>query len=204
MQYRLAGEASAPAAVIDARCALHWAGANAAAFGFDPERILLAGSSAGAHLALMAGLLPASNAIDAAECRNPPRAAAIIDFYGPTDLAALRPGDGGLHPTVARWIGARGDAAEMARAMSPLTWLDAAAPPVFIVHGDADKVVPITQSQHLKRRLDTLGVRSDFFVVPGGGHGKFDAAQRAAIMARLFAWLCTAKIPSNGTCSDAD
>ncbi|MGV3729701.1 MAG: alpha/beta hydrolase fold domain-containing protein [Sphingopyxis sp.] len=204
VQYRLAGEARAPAAVIDARCALHWAGANAARFGFDPDRILLAGSSAGAHLALMAGLLPASNAIDAAECRNPPRAAAVIDFYGPTDLAVLRSGGGGLHPTVANWIGARDDAAEMARAMSPLTWLDAASPPIFIVHGDADKVVPIAQSQILKRRLDALGIRSDFVVVAGGGHGKFDAAARAAMMARLVAWLCAAKIPSSGACSDAD
>lgn len=202
VQYRLADEAKAPAAVEDARCALHWAGANAAALGFDPDRIVISGTSAGAHLALMAGLLPETNAIDTPECRNPPRAAAIIDHYGPTDLAALGGRSGGLRPTVANWIGAHPDAADLERQMSPVNWLSASSPPIFMAHGDADPVVPIAQSQLLAWRLGELGVTHDLFVVPQGGHGNFDAASREAMTKRIFAFLCALEILDKGACSD--
>ena len=202
VQYRLAGEAKAPAAVEDARCALHWVEANAAALGFDSDRIVISGTSAGAHLALMAGLLPETNAIDAPECRSPPRAAAIIDHYGPTDLAALGARSGGLHPTVTSWIGAHPDAADLARQMSPVNWLSASSPPIFIAHGDADPVVPVAQSQMLARRLGELGVAHDLFVVPQGGHGKFDVASREAMTKRIFAFLCALEIVDKGACSD--
>lgn len=202
VQYRLADEAKAPTAVEDARCALHWVGANAVALGFDPDRIVIFGTSAGAHLALMAGLLPETNAIDAPECRNPPRAAAIIDHYGPTDLAALGGRSGGLRPTVANWIGAHPDAADLARQMSPVNWLSASSPPIFMAHGDADPVVPVAQSQLLARRLGELGVTHDLFVVPQGGHGKFDAASREAMTKRVVAFLRTLEIVDKGACDD--
>jgi acetyl esterase/lipase len=202
VQYRLAGEAKAPAAVEDARCALHWVEANAAALGFDSDRIVISGTSAGAHLALMAGLLPETNAIDAPECRSPPRAAAIIDHYGPTDLAAMGARSGGLHPTVTNWIGAHPDAADLVRQMSPVNWLSASSPPIFIAHGDADPVVPVAQSQMLARRLGELGVAHDLFIAPQGGHGKFDAASRDAMTKRIFAFLCALEIVDKGACSD--
>ncbi|HWW59018.1 MAG TPA: alpha/beta hydrolase [Sphingopyxis sp.] len=200
VQYRLAGEAPAPAAVQDARCALHWIGANAARFGFDGRRIVVSGTSAGAHLALMAGLLPAANDIDAAECKNGPRAAAILDFYGPADLIAAREGSPGRHPTVANWIGKRSDPEAMERQMSPVGWLSADGPPIFIGHGDADPVVPVAQSIDLKRRLDALSVPSDLFVVRGGGHGKFDPASQAALTARAIIFLCARRIAAVSAC----
>lgn len=202
VQYRLAGEAHAPAAVEDARCALHWVGANAEAFGFDQSRIVISGTSAGAHLALMAGLLPDANAFDPPECRTPPRPAAIIDFYGPTDLAALGGRGGGLHPTVANWIGPRGDAADQARLLSPIRWLAEGGPPVFIAHGDADRVVPVEQSRLLADRLGHFGVAFDLFIAEQGGHGKFDPATRDGMMKRLFSFLCSAKILRKGGCSN--
>jgi len=178
VQYRLAGEASAPAAVQDARCALHWVGANANSLGFDRKRIILSGTSAGAHIALMAGLLPEKNDVDLDQCQDAPRAAAILDFFGPTDLTAQRAGSAALHPSVARWIGERPDAVDIARQMSPVSWLAADSPPIFIAHGDADPVVPLSQSLDLKRRLDALEVRSGLFVVTGGGHGNFVPASQ--------------------------
>ncbi|HEV7313136.1 alpha/beta hydrolase [Sphingopyxis sp.] len=188
VQYRLAGQAPAPAAVEDARCALHWVGANAARLGFDSRRIVVSGTSAGGHLALMAGLLPPANDVDPDDCKQGPKAAAILDFYGPADLTAT---DGGKrHPTVANWIGTGPGAAAMERRMSPVTWLSAASPPVFIAHGDADPVVPVAQSIELKGRLDALAVPSDIFVVAGGGHGKFDPASQSAMTARALAFLC--------------
>ena len=201
VQYRLAGEAPAPAAVQDARCALKWVGANAVRMGFDSRRIVVSGTSAGAHIALMAGLLPAANDIDAKDCKGGPRPAAILDFYGPADLTSIRGRSGGRHPTVANWIGAHADAATMERTMSPVTYIAADSPPVFIAHGDADPIVPIDQSIDLKRRLDALAVPSDFFTVAGGGHGKFDPANKAEMLARVFAFLCGQHIPVANRCA---
>lgn len=202
VQYRLAGQAPAPAAVADARCALHWVGVHAARMGFDPRRVVVSGTSAGAHLALMAGLLPDANEIDPPECAGAPRAAAILDFYGPTDLTALRPGSAALHPTVTNWIGPRADAKEQARRLSPIAWLTANSPPIFIVHGDADPVVPLAQSQDLKSRLDTLAIPAELHVVNGGGHGKFASASQSALTERLIAFLCARNLPAAASCKN--
>ncbi|MDZ3832714.1 MAG: alpha/beta hydrolase [Sphingopyxis sp.] len=200
VQYRLAGQARAPAAVTDARCALQWVAANAARFGFDPERIIVTGTSAGGHLALMAGLLPATNMVDSDACRDVPKAAAILDFYGPSDLAAASAGSAARHGTVANWIGEGPDAAALERAMSPVTWLAADSPPIFIVHGDADPVVPVAQSIDLKHRLDALEVPSELFVVAGGGHGKFDPESNRAVVGRAISFLCGRKLLDAAVC----
>ena len=202
VEYRLAGAARAPAAVEDARCALHWISANAERYGFDPARIVVSGTSAGAHLALMAGLLPDENAIDPAECRGAERAAAIVDFYGPTDLTATKGPSGAPHATVANWIGERDGADAMARRMSPIAWLRREIPPIFIGHGDADSVVPVGQSIDLKRRLDELAVPADLFIVPGGGHGKFDADSQRMMTERALAFLCGHRIPDPRVCGE--
>ncbi|WP_440513239.1 alpha/beta hydrolase fold domain-containing protein [Sphingopyxis terrae] len=202
VEYRLADAARAPAAVEDARCALHWVDANAERYGFDRARIVVAGTSAGAHLALMAGLLPDENVIDPAECRGAGRAAAVVDLYGPTDLTATKDASGARHATVANWIGEGDGADRMARRMSPIAWLRSDVPPVFIGHGDADPVVPVAQSIDLKRRLDELAVPADLFIVPGGGHGKFDADSQRMMTARALAFLCGRRIPDPRACAE--
>ena len=173
VQYRLSGTARAPAAVQDARCAMAWAAREADRYQLDPARIVVMGSSAGAHLALLAGMMGTESDIDLPACGSVPRAAAIVDFYGPSDL---RPESvGAWHsPSITKWIGEGSDAASLAARMSPLTLVRKGQPPVFIVHGDADDVVPIQSSQLLKAALDKAGVPSEFHVVPGGGHGQFE------------------------------
>jgi acetyl esterase/lipase len=73
MQYRLAGQAQAPAAVEDVRCVMGWIARSAAHEGLDPQRIVLMGTSAGAHLALMAASIDSSESLDPAQC-GPARA----------------------------------------------------------------------------------------------------------------------------------
>lgn len=201
VQYRLAGEARAPAAVQEARCALHWVGAHAADYGFDTSRIIVSGTSAGGHLALMAGLLPADNDIDLDGCKGGPKAAAILDFFGPTDLTAGGTGADTRHPTIENWIGSGAGAGDIERKMSPVTWLTPASPPVFIAHGDADPVVPVAQSIDLKKRLDMLSIPSDLFIAAGGGHGKFAPEQRAAMMKRAIGFLCGQKLLAARACT---
>ncbi|MCY4078512.1 MAG: alpha/beta hydrolase, partial [Acidobacteria bacterium] len=96
--YRLADAAHAPAAVEDCRCALRWVYRNAERMGFDVGRIVVTGNSAGGHLALTTGMLPASAGLDR-QCPGdrrrvwttgttstaPLEVAAIINWYGITD-----------------------------------------------------------------------------------------------------------------------
>ncbi|HWN80814.1 MAG TPA: alpha/beta hydrolase, partial [Candidatus Udaeobacter sp.] len=88
VEYRLAKDALAPAAIQDARCALRWMMANGGDYYVDPTRVVLAGSSAGGHLALMAGMAPPDAELDA-ECpaADSMRAVrAILNWDGPIDL----------------------------------------------------------------------------------------------------------------------
>jgi len=182
VDYRLTGVAPAPAAVQDARCALSWIKKNPATYGFDTSRIVVYGTSAGGHLALMSGVLPTSAGVDLPQCQDQPAVAAVLNFYGIADLTDL------LKPEhqrswAARWLG-NGDAsdrADLARRMSPISYVRTGVPPVLTVHGDSDPTVPYAQAVALKRALDREKVPNELFTVPGGAHGKFDDQQKLAI-----------------------
>lgn len=186
VQYRLSGQAPAPAAVQDARCAIHWIGQQAKEYAFDPERIVAYGTSAGGHLALMAGYLSDDDGVDVEECRGAPEIAAVLDFYGPTELTKIKRGNAGRHPSVVRWVGDYPGAEAMDAAMSPARYVGGDTPPTFVVHGDQDEVVPLSQSSLLVEALQKAGVEVELFTVPGGGHGKFDAATKKEIFARAL------------------
>src|ERR1035437_1960807 len=85
VQYRNAKDAPAPAAIHDVRCAMAWVKRNAAIFNFDIARVITYGGSAGGHLALMAGYAPAT--FNPPGCTDQPKVAAVLDFYGPTNLS---------------------------------------------------------------------------------------------------------------------
>lgn len=170
VEYRLTDVARAPAAVQDVRCALSWVKANAKVYGFDAKRVVPYGASAGGHLALMAGMLPRKNDIDLPACRDQPKVAAILDFYGPYHLKPDLPG-AFRSPSTARWIGDGPEA--LWTSMSPAAYVRKGQPPVFIVHGDADPTVSYEASTSLKADLDKARVPNRFHPVPGGVHGKF-------------------------------
>jgi acetyl esterase/lipase len=172
VEYRLTGDATAPAAVQDVRCSLAWVKANAHTYNFDPSRVVPYGTSAGGHLALMAGMLPPGNDIDPPDCRDQPRVVAILDFYGPYHLDPALPG-AFTSPSTAKWIGPAADVTAMEHKMSPATYVRKGQPPVFIAHGDADPTVPYLASQTLKQDLDKAGVPNEFITVPGGHHGQW-------------------------------
>jgi acetyl esterase/lipase len=180
VEYRLTDVAPAPAAVQDVRCALSWVKTNAKAYGFDAKRVVPYGTSAGGHLALMAGMLPKGNDIDLPACRDQPRTPAILDFYGPYHLRPDLPG-AFKSPSTARWLGGGPDAAALALSMSPANYVRKDQPAVFIVHGDADPTVPYEASLSLKADLDKVGAKSRFHPVPGGLHGKFPKSDQVSI-----------------------
>ncbi len=165
IDYRLSTRAKFPAQIDDARSALDWLIANARSLKLDAGNIGVTGASAGGQLALLLGLDPA---------RKPNPIKAICAFYPPTDLVAIIPAEKHDRPDnlVAQLLGGPiGKHLALARAGSPLTHAGASSPPVLLIHGDKDRLVPIEQSRLLDRALRAAGAKSHIIVYEGKAHG---------------------------------
>ena len=173
VQYRLGQVGLAPAAVEDCLCALRWVIRNADDYGLDASRIVVTGYSAGGHLALTTGMTPASVGLDR-QCpgNEPLQVAAIVNWYGITDVADLLEG-ANTRSYAVQWMGSMTDRKEVAARVSPLTYVRSGLPPVLTIHGDADPTVPYSHAVRLKEALDGAGVPNRLHTVPGGGHGNF-------------------------------
>jgi acetyl esterase/lipase len=188
VSYRLTPVAEAPAAVEDCRCALRWVIRNAKQYGFDVTRVAVTGYSAGGHLALMTGMLPASAGFDG-QCPGTEelKVAAVVNWYGITDVADLLEGTN-MRTFAVEWLGRRPDRLEAARRLSPLTWVRKDLPPILTIHGDADPTVPYAQATKLHDALQQAGATSELVTIPNGGHSRFPLAdqQRAVEAVRVF------------------
>ena len=173
--YRLSGEATAPAQVEDLADALAWLGARAAEIGVDPRRTALWGESAGGHLAAMTALKAT------VEPEVPPDGVTVracATWYAPTDLADF----GTDHPRErfdpsdpdspeARLLGVPpADDPERALANSPVGRVGAGAPPFLLLHGEGDRTVSARQSARLAEALREAGTHADLRIVEGGDH----------------------------------
>jgi acetyl esterase/lipase len=195
VDYRVARVANAPAAVEDCLCVLRWIAANAQRYQIDVNRLVLTGDSAGGHLSLTTGMIPANSAVDAL-CPGPPlpKVAAVVDFYGITDVNDLL--DGPNKQTYAvQWLGDVPNREEVAKHASPLEYVRAGLPPIMIIHGDADPTVPYQHSVRLKAALDKAGVPNEFYTVPGGHHGGFTAAEYVPVYGAIMKFLKKQGLP---------
>jgi len=190
IEYRLTGQATAPAAVEDARCALIYIVKNAAALNVDVNKIVIMGGSAGGHLALMAGLLANDHRFDD-NCRGVEniKVAAIIDKYGITDVNDWAYGPRITSKSATRWLGDKAKDAAFIRSVSPINYVSRNSPPTFIVHGDADPVVPYQQSVDLHKKLEEAGVKTTFVTIPGGLHGNFPQDKNSELNKSIIAFL---------------
>ena len=155
---------------------------NASTYGIDPDRIGVIGGSSGGHLSLMLGTrggLGDPNAEDEID-RESSAVQCVACFYPPTDLLNLGEstenlGDGGPPKSFRKGFGPRGEDLEdwkvLGRELSPIYHVTAAMPPTYIVHGDADTLVPVDQSERFVgvARDEDLNVKLD--IRPGKGHG---------------------------------
>jgi len=150
--------------------------------------MVLVGSSAGAHLALMAAMAPASAGFDGlCPGDEPLTVAAVINFFGVVDVGEL------LAPPNPRdfavgWLGQGATDAKLVERLAPLRYVDKSAPAILTLHGDADPVVPFTQATRLHAALDAAGVPNRLVPIRGGRHGNFDGNEvlRANRVVREF------------------
>jgi acetyl esterase/lipase len=174
IEYRLTGQATAPAAVEDTRCALIYIIKNAKDLNIDVNKIVIMGGSSGGHLALMGGLLGNDHRFDG-NCPGVEniKVAAIIDKYGITDVWDWAYGPNITSKSAKNWLGDKAKDEAFAKSVSPMTYVNKNSPPTFIVHGDADPTVPYQQSVALNKKFEEAGVKVQFMTVEGGQHGKF-------------------------------
>lgn len=184
VEYRIAQNSLAPAAVEDCRCALRWATYNAARYNLDASKFVLTGTSAGGHLALITGMLPSQNVFDRqcptndstrwAKGTEPQvKVAAVVNWFGITDVTDLLEGPNAKHYAI-EWFGSMSNRQELARQVSPLNYVRAGAPPVITIHGDQDNIVPYNHAVQLHAALDKAGVPNQLVTIRGGKHGGFN------------------------------
>ncbi len=196
VEYRLSHVALAPAAVDDCLCALRFVVAHAKDYNVDTARIVTSGESAGGHLALTTGMIPASAGFDR-QCPGNnfqgrgselPKVAAIVNWYGIADINDMLSGPNERAYAV-EWFGDMPNREELARKLSPMTYVRKGLPPIISIQGDADPIVPYSNSTRLRDALTTAGVPNELVTIPGGGHGNFKADERVRAFNAIHAFL---------------
>jgi len=186
VEYRLARVALAPAAVEDCLCALRFIAAQAKTYNIDTARIVLTGESAGGHLTLTTGMIPETSGL-ARQCAGAtpiPRVAAMINWFGITDVADVIDGPHAANLAVT-WLGSLPNKDEIAKRVSPLTWVRPGLPPILTIHGDMDQLVPYDEAVRLHAALAKAGVTNQLLTIPGGRHGNFTPEERSKIFSTI-------------------
>ncbi|MBK6795885.1 MAG: alpha/beta hydrolase [Acidobacteria bacterium] len=189
VQYRLARISLAPAAVEDCRCALRWVIRNAKEYNFDVNKLVVTGHSAGGHLSLTTGMLPASAGLDR-ECYGTEdlKVAAIINWFGITDVNDLLEGPN-LKSYAVQWLSSLPNREDVAKRVSPIHYVRAGLPPILTIHGDADPTVPYAHGVKLHEALTKAGVPNRLLTIPGGKHGGFTKEESLKIFAAIQEFL---------------
>ena len=163
VEFRSSDEAIYPAPLNDCRAAIGFLKKNAPAYSLDAAKIGVYGVSTGGHLGALVALTSSSV-----------KAAAIES--APSDLLSLNEGarldwSAALSP-LSRFLGGTPQSrADVAKRASPLFYADEYAPPLLILHGDADEFVPVAQSEKLYQKLKAAGASVEYRVFEGEGHG---------------------------------
>ena len=189
VEYRLAKVSLAPAAVEDCLCALRWVIRNAGQYNIDTGKLVVSGGSAGGHLALTTAMIPASEGLDR-QCPGSEelKVAAVVDWYGITDVVDLLDGPNKKAYAV-QWLGSMLDRVEIAKRVSPLTYVRSGLPPIISIQGDQDPTVPYAHSVRLQGALKKAGVDGELVTIPGGKHGGFSRPENERAYAAIKAFL---------------
>lgn len=168
-----------PAFLQDVKCALRFMRAHADDWSIDPERVTVFGTSSGGNTALLVGLTGDDPRYKTDEYADQSDAvSAVVECFGPTDMFDLNDyhtGGTGTMDLVYKLLGdpETEKAQALAREMSPLFLVKdgMSCPPVMILHGDADHVVPYeSQGVRMAERLDEAGADVTLIRIEGADH----------------------------------
>jgi acetyl esterase/lipase len=151
-------------------------------YGIDGSRLGVIGGSSGGHLSLMLGTCGGPGDPDASDLidRESSAVQCVACFYPPTDLLNLgesteNPGDGGPPKSFVKGFGPKAESLDswkiLGRELSPIYHITAAMPPTFIVHGEADTLVTVDQSQRFADKAIAEGLNVRLETRPGKEHG---------------------------------
>ncbi|MBA3724109.1 MAG: alpha/beta hydrolase [Candidatus Levybacteria bacterium] len=186
INYRLTNEAIYPAQIEDVKGAVRFLRANAAQYKLYDTKIGIWGASSGGHLAALAGTTDDITQYETGlNLSTSSSVQAVVDYFGPTDLVEFSKTSSQRQDIVgAKLLGCKITApgcTEKAIAASPLSYVTADDAPFFILHGDKDRAVPLSQSQRLHDSLLAHNVRSELAIVQGMGHGGVQTSESSQI-----------------------
>jgi acetyl esterase/lipase len=224
IDYRLSDEAKFPAQAEDVKTAVRWVRSVADRFGFEGGRIGLWGSSAGGHLAACAALSEKHNFLSEEHDGYSSAVQAVVDGYGPTNFARIDSDRadmpvlgsdaesvaiGGVLPAgdrdsfESRLLGvAVSSTAREVELADPVHYVRSGSPPFLILHGEADTIIPSSQSRYLFDRLSDAGndatlvlfekLKHGFFNNPNLVREEYGAVTvfRSMQQGRCFNWEC--------------
>ncbi len=155
-----------PQNVHDCKSALRWIRKEAAHYGFDPERVAVAGGSAGGHLALLTAYTPAVEELNAGGLYReyPAHVSCVIDLFGISDVRLWG------HRSFVSMNGAPKERERLLELASPMAHISSKTVPTLVIHGTRDRVVPFAQAEALVEQLRKCGVPHRFLPVPEGEH----------------------------------
>ena len=181
IDYRTINEATFPAQVEDVKAAVRFLRANATRYGVDPERVGIMGDSAGGYLAAMAGVTSEGNAFETDEWAGYSSAVkAVVDWYGPIDLWRMRQDALKQNPNASEedamlfrlFAGCpiTDENKAFLETMSPEAYVSQNTPPHLILHGTADEMVDVRESERYYDALQHAGAEADLILLEGAGH----------------------------------
>ncbi|MGV9882594.1 alpha/beta hydrolase fold domain-containing protein [Streptomyces sp. NPDC003006] len=172
IDYRLAPRATQLDQIGDVKCAIGWVRRHARVYGVDPDRLLLAGSSAGGNLALSAAYTDGDSRVPASCAARDTSVSGVVSLYGPTDMRRLIAGTALRgDPMIPRLMGGSAATAPARyRLGSPVRMARGDVPPTLLLHGGADRAVPVAQARELARRLKGSGAQVVYVELPWADH----------------------------------
>lgn len=185
VEYRFSQKAIFPAQIQDCQAAIRWLRAHSAKYNLDPAHVGVVGGSAGGHLSALVGTSGGKNAfapIGGHEDQSD-RVQAVCDYFGPANFTTVvqQAADDKNVKNIFQFntpsdpysglIGTQLDDQAKADAVSPLHYISKDSPPILILHGTHDALVPYAQSEEFAAALKQQGVETWLQKLPGSGHG---------------------------------
>lgn len=185
VEYRFSQTSKFPAQIQDCQAAIRWLRANAQRYHLNPEKVGVIGGSAGGHLSALVGVTGGKKVFaaiggnedlsDAVQC--------VCDIFGPKNFASVmeQAGEDKNVKNVFKFntpsdpyselIGAKLSDKEKTAAVSPISYVDKNSPPILILHGTHDALVPFAQSEEFEAAMKKNGAPVWLQKFPGAGHG---------------------------------